>query len=180
MEQLCDTHGQEERAIAPVDWEATQRALLRYLLARRLSPDLAEDIAQETLARILVVARSQAISSVYALAFRIASNLLVDHVRLETRKAPPPDEDFVCDAPSLDRILDSQRAFDVFQRCLSRMPHLRREVLLRRRVHHESCRKIGEDLTLSSKAVEKHITRALCDLRRAMNREGIDLTGWNG
>ena len=59
------------------------------------------------------------------------------------------------------------------------MPRLRREVLIRRRVQQESCRAIGEELSISTKAVEKHITRGLVDLRRAMERAGIDPAGWN-
>ncbi|MCJ2184458.1 hypothetical protein MTR62_17425 [Novosphingobium sp. 1949] len=119
----------------------------------------------------------------FALAFRIAGNLLVDHARLESRSGAGLDAgsavEPVCEAPSLDRILDPQKAFEVFQRCLNRMPPLRREVLVRRRLHQESCRSIGAELALSSKAVEKHITRALVDLRRAMDRAGLDPAGWS-
>jgi hypothetical protein len=45
------------------------------------------------------------------------------------------------------------------------------------RLHQESCRAIGEDLGISAKAVEKHITRGMIDLRRALDHAGIDLVG---
>jgi DNA-directed RNA polymerase specialized sigma24 family protein len=87
------------------------------------------------------------------------------------------DEQVRSDEPSLNRILDSRRAIDVFDRCLKKMPPLRREVLLRRRLNQESCRAIGSDLELSAKAVEKHITRGMIDLRKALEQAGIDLAG---
>jgi RNA polymerase sigma-70 factor (ECF subfamily) len=57
------------------------------------------------------------------------------------------------------------------------MPPLRREVLIRRRLNQESCRAIGEDLSMSAKAVEKHITRGLLDLRAALERAGVRVPG---
>ncbi|WP_160328012.1 RNA polymerase sigma factor [Sphingopyxis sp. H115] len=161
------------------DWRAVQVALVRYIRARGARTDVAEDIAQETIARLIVVHRDKRIASVFALGFRIADNLLVDHYRADSRLADEPEVDVVSEAPSLDRALDSQRAVEVFQRCLNRMPRLRREVLIRRRLQQESCRVIGEELSISTKAVEKHITRGLIDLRRAMERAGIDPAVWN-
>ncbi|MDZ7896356.1 MAG: sigma-70 family RNA polymerase sigma factor [Sphingobium sp.] len=140
----------------------------------RTSPD---DIAQETVARLVELSAVQQISSLFALAFRIADNLIIDMHRRERRLSDEVDADWQSDEPSLDRILDSRRAIAIFHRCLRRMPPLRREVLIRRRLNQESCRAIGEDLSLSAKAVEKHITRGMIDLRKALEQAGVDLVG---
>ncbi|WP_226636305.1 RNA polymerase sigma factor [Novosphingobium profundi] len=167
------------------DWTMVQSRLIGYLRARGARADLAEDIAQETVLRLIAISRTKEIGSVFALGFRIADNLLVDQHRAESRYADAGqggddhEGQWQNAAPSLERVLDSRRAIEVFQRCLNRMPALRREVLVRRRLRNESCRAIGEDLALSSKAVEKHITRGLVDLRRAMEKAGIDPAGWN-
>lgn len=161
-------------------WPQVRSGLVAYLRARGARPDLAEDVAQETVARLIAISREKEIGSVYALAFRIADNMIVDRHRAESRFAEAPDREWRSELPSLDRVLDSRRAIEVLQRCLESMPPLRREVLERRRIRHESCRKIGEDLSLSMKAVEKHITRGLIDLRRAMERAGIDPAEWKG
>ena len=153
---------------------------MRYLRGRGTRVDIAEDIAQETLARLIAISREKEIVSLFALGFRIADNLLIDRHRWDSRHAASPDIETQGDAPSLDRVLDSRRAIEVFQRCLNRMPRLRREVLVRRRLRQESCQVIGEALSLSPKAVEKHITRGLVDLRRAMEKAGIDRPGWDG
>ncbi|CDO36043.1 RNA polymerase sigma factor [Novosphingobium sp. KN65.2] len=161
------------------DWGHVQTGLIRYLRARAVRADVAEDIAQETLIRLISVSRKQAVASVFALGFRIADNLLVDLYRAERRLTDAPGDDMRSEAPSLDRVLDSRRAYAVFQQCLDRMPPLRREVIVRRRMRQESCRAIGEALSLSIKAVEKHITRGLLDLRRAMEKAGIEPAGWD-
>ncbi|MEN7537594.1 RNA polymerase sigma factor [Aurantiacibacter flavus] len=163
-----------------LDWAHVQAGLLRYLRAQGAHVDIAEDIAQETLARLIAISREKEIVSPFALGFRIADNLLVDRHRRDSRYGLALDCEILGDAPSLDRVVDSRRAIEVFQRCLNRMPRLRREVLVRRRLRQESCQAIGEALSLSPKAVEKHITRGLVDLRRAMEKAGIDRPGWDG
>ncbi|MFT4054665.1 MAG: RNA polymerase sigma factor [Novosphingobium sp.] len=159
------------------DWDAIRGALRRYLRARGAQDDVADDVAQETLARLVELARTQQIASMLALGFRIADNVLVDMHRRNSRLTAEIDEDFRSEEPSLNRVLDSRRAMEVFDRCLKRMPALRREVLVRRRLNQESCRAIGDDLHMSAKAVEKHITRGMIDLRRALDQAGIDLVG---
>ena len=159
------------------EWDAVQTAVLRYVRGRSGRPDLADDVAQETVARLVELSATQQISSLFALAFRIADNLIIDMHRRERRLSDEVDADWQSDAPSLDRILDSRRAIAIFHRCLRRMPPLRREVLIRRRLNQESCRAIGEDLSLSAKAVEKHITRGMIDLRKALEQAGVDLVG---
>ncbi|MBO9516893.1 MAG: RNA polymerase sigma factor [Porphyrobacter sp.] len=167
-----------DRPAAPSqDWNAVSTTLLRYLRARGARPDLADDVAQETLARLIALSQTRQIGSLFALAFRIADNLIVDAGRREKRQFGEVDEEWESDDPSLDRVLDSRRALDVLSRCLRAMPPLRREVLIRRRLNQESCRAIGEDLSMSAKAVEKHITRGLLDLRAALERAGVSVMG---
>ncbi|MBU0554435.1 MAG: RNA polymerase sigma factor [Alphaproteobacteria bacterium] len=161
------------------DWSRIHAALVRYLRARGARADLIEDFAQETLARLIMVSREKAIVSVFALGFRIADNLIVDQHRFESRLVDAPDADWHCEKPSIDRVLDSRRAVDVFQQCLNQMPPLRREVLIRRRIRLESYRTIASDLCMNAKAVEKHITRGLLDLRRALKKAGIEPADWN-
>lgn len=166
-----------ERTDLARDWDGIHAAVLRFIRGRGARPDVAEDVAQETLARLIDILRAEQVGSVFALAFRIADNLLVDTYRRDSRLSEEMDDDWQSEEPSLDRVLDSRRAIDVFNRCLRRMPPLRREVLVRRRINQESCRAIGEDLSISAKAVEKHITRGMIDLRKALEKAGIELGG---
>ena len=166
-----------EDAANDYPWDAIHSALKRYLRGRGTRPDVVDDVAQETLARLVELARRQQIGSIVSLAFRIADNLVIDMYRRESRLEPEIGDDILSDEPSLNRVLDSRRAMDIFNRCLRKMPRLRREVLIRRRINQESCRAIGDDLAMSAKAVEKHITRGMIDLRRALEQARIDLAG---
>ncbi len=159
------------------DWDAIQVALKRYVRGRGARHDVVDDVTQETLARLVELAGKQQIGSVFALAFRIADNILVDLYRRDRHLSDDMADDRRSEDPSLNRVLDSRRAMDVFVACLKRMPTLRREVLVRRRVRLESCRTIADELALSPKAVEKHITRGMIDLRHALDHAGIDLMG---
>lgn len=174
---MKEPSGASERVDGDRDWDAIHAAILRFVRGRGARPDIAEDVAQETLARLIDILRAEQVGSIFALAFRIADNLLVDFYRRDSRLSDEVDDDWQSEEPSLDRVLDSRRAIDVFNRCLGRMPPLRREVLIRRRLNQESCRAIGEDLSMSAKAVEKHITRGMIDLRKALQKAGIDLGG---
>ena len=55
------------------------------------------------------------------------------------------------------------------------MPVLRREVFLRRRLDEQDVETISEVLGIGRSAIEKHVSRAVTDLRRALYRRGLAL-----
>lgn len=161
-------------AIGPEeDWAAVAATLGRYVRARTRRADLVEDVVQETLSRLILQSRQQSLVSVYAMGFRIAANLLVDHHRRDSRYTAEPEEETASQAPLPDRVLSGRQELELLSKILAGMPPLRRDVIVRRRLHGQSCASIARDLGLSPKAVEKHITRALADLHKAMAGGGI-------
>ncbi|MCT2401164.1 RNA polymerase sigma factor [Novosphingobium mangrovi (ex Huang et al. 2023)] len=152
------------------DWSGVMEAIRRYALARRKQDDIAEDIAQETVLRCIEYCRSHDVASLYALAYRIAANLIADHHRAARGQTGELEESIECDAPLPDQIVADRLEIERLSGALSGMPALRREVFLRRRLHGESYATITKDLNMSSKAVEKHIGRALETLTKAMKR----------
>jgi RNA polymerase sigma factor (sigma-70 family) len=165
----------DDRADAPPeeDWPALASALTRYVRGRTTRIDLVEDVVQETLSRLVQQCRDRRPVSVYALGFRIAANLLVDHHRRDRRYAGEPEEQQPSDSPLPDRVVAGRQELSALSVALAAMPPLRREVIVRRRLHGQSCAAIASDLELSLKAVEKHITRGLADLHHALaGRDG--------
>ena len=78
-------HQIDTRVGAPEeDWRAIAATLSRYVRARTNRADVVEDVVQETLSRLVHQSRAQQLVSVYALGFRIAANLLVDHHRRDS------------------------------------------------------------------------------------------------
>ena len=160
--------------IEEYDWSAVRSALVRYVRGRTGRGDVADDVAQEALARLIAFHQNQKIDSVMALGFRIADNLVVDLHRREQRLTGDVDESMACTRPSADRVVDSRMAVAILSRTLEEMPRLRREVVIRRRLKRQSCRVIAEEMAMSMKAVEKHITRGLGDLNDAFQRAGLN------
>ena len=155
-------------AVPDEDWGKVASTLTRYVRARTSRADLVEDVVQETLSRLVRQCRDQRPVSVFALGFRIAANLLIDHSRRDRRYAGEPEEQQASDAPLPDQVVEGRQELSALSAALAAMPPLRREVIVRRRLHGESCAAIARDLELSLKAVEKHITRGLADLRQAL------------
>lgn len=146
----------------PVDLTVHRSSLYQFILKRVRDPWISEDLAQETLARLLTYARGQTVLDTRALGFSIATNLVRDHFRALSRgDVQPLTEDLVCNSPAQEQVSIHRQRIDAFSRALAAMPPLRREVFIRRRLRGESYSEIGAALGLSNAAVEKHVIRAL-------------------
>ena len=106
----------------------------------------------------------------------IARNLLRDHHRVARRGAHVElDEAMVCPLPAADRVVAFRRAVALMAGALERMPPLRREIFLRRRLDGLTTAAIADRLDMSTAAVEKHVVRAFADLRTALARRGFTM-----
>lgn len=162
------------QATGEVDWSGIHRAVRNYILGRTGRHDLADDIAQETVASLIVYGRTNQIATIYGLGFRIASKLLLKHNRAASRMSDDEiAESHASNDPLPDHVVAVRQDVALVSRILRRMPSLRREVLVRRRIKGESCAMIAQELNMSTKAVEKHITRGLRDLNDALDRRDL-------
>lgn len=157
---------------------AERQALVAFLHRKSGNPVLAEDIAQDAMIRLIEFQRREKVRNPQALLFKIGLNLLINHLRRERRLVGGLDSDIAGnladERPSQERAaLDSDRMAQ-FQRALDTLPPLRREVLVRRRVEHQSYEEIGQALSLSASAVEKHVVRALASLRAYQDKNMIE------
>lgn len=164
-----ESHADEAAA---EDWRAISATLSRYVRARTDRSDVVEDVVQETLSRLVHQCRIRTLVSVYALGFRIAANLVIDHHRRDRRYVAEREEEPTSQMPLPDRILAGRQELAILRDALAAMPPLRRDVLVRRRLQGQSCAVIARELGLNPKAVEKHITRGLADLHKAMAGRG--------
>ncbi len=150
-------------------------ALRRFVAGRMRDRDESEDIVQETYVRLYSYRRTRAVADVGAFCFAVARNLVHDHFR--RRQALPPSaelvDDIVCPLPGAEEVLDYRQRVGILVRALKVMPPLRREIFLRRRLDGVAGTTIAADLGMSIAAVEKHCTRALADLRIALERRGL-------
>jgi RNA polymerase sigma-70 factor (ECF subfamily) len=152
-----------------------RHALQRFVEGRLRDRNDGEDIVQETYVRLYSYRRTRPVVDVGAFCFAVARNLVFDHLR--RRQAQPQTaelaEDIACPQPRAEEILDYRQRVDILVRALKVMPPLRREVFLRRRLDGIPAMVIANDLQLSISAIEKHCSRALADLRAALERRGL-------
>ena len=146
---------------------AQREDLYHFIVQRTRDPAAADDLVQETFARLLAYERARTVVDRAALSYRIALNLVRDHFR--SRKRRPVEilnDDIACEAPAPEQILMHRQKVEVFSKALDAMPPLRRDVFIRRRLHGQTCRQIAADLDMNEAAVEKHVVRALEQLQR--------------
>ena len=152
-----------------------RHALQRFVEGRLRDRNDGEDIVQETYVRLYSYRLTRPVADVGAFCFAVARNLVFDQLR--RRQAQPQaaelTEDIACAQPRAEEILDYRERVEILVRALKVMPPLRREVFLRRRLDGIPAAVIAGDLQLSVAAIEKHCSRALADLRAALERRGL-------
>lgn len=162
--------GSQEKAL-----QYQRDQLMQFVAGKVRDNAVREDVVQETFLRLVAYGRDHVIDNWVALARRVAGNLVKDHFRARYRHPTEAiDEGMACSHPLQEQVLMHRQRLALFQRVLSDMPPLRREVLVRRRLHGESYEMIGAALALSPQAVEKHMTRALRQLHEALNAENTE------
>ena len=157
--------------------DAALSQALRGFLRGKLGNDAdRDDLVQETYVRLFSYQAAAQVSNVKALCFAIARNLLLDHHRAARRTASIPlDEDMVCPQPSAETVVAYRRAVVVMAKALVKMPALRREIFMRKRLDGFTTAEIAGNLDMTAAAVEKHVVRALHDLRTALTRRGFTM-----
>ena len=155
---------------------ALTRALRGFVHGRLGHHADGDDVVQETYLRLFAYQARARVGDVKALCFAIARNVLLDHHRAVRRGAHVElDETLVCPLPGADRVVAFRRAVALMAGALERMPPLRREIFLRKRLDGLSTATIAHSLDMSHAAVEKHVVRALHDLRGALAKRGFTM-----
>lgn len=163
------------RRPAAAEEVALRAALYRFVQGRLRDRDEGEDIVQETYVRLYDYRRTRGVADVGAFCFAVARNLVFDHFRRH-RAMPATAEladEIACPLPLAEEVLDYRQRVDILAAALRVMPPLRREVFLRRRLDGTAGAIIAADLEMGLGAVEKHCTRAVADLRAALERRGL-------
>jgi len=164
----ADDPSRQTPALPEAEWQSIRHAILAYMRRRGAARDVAEDVAQESLTKLLAYVQRGRPASLYALALKIAANSFVDRVRQESRYEAPVSFEQASEAPLPDAVASDRQQVAILTQALDCMPPLRRKVLVRRRIDNQSHARIAGELGLSVAAVEKHVVRGLCDIRRAM------------
>lgn len=151
-----------------------ERKLAAYIARRSKDPARAEDILQETFLTVMRQAGKQEITQPLAYAYRVADSLIYAQARRDRREEPIGDEDFGCEMPLPDAVLEHKQRAAVFEAALKRLSPLRRDIFIRRHLDGQSRQAIADDLRISLEAVKKHLVRAMTELAGAMQDAAVN------
>ncbi len=129
----------------------------------------ADDIAQETQARVLARSRAGPLKDPLAYAYRVAMNLITDMGRSRAQFPDQPiDDQMASDMLSPLDTLDLKERATLYTQALRAMPTLRRQVFILRQSADLDYPQIAVRLNISVEAAQKHFSRAAADVRRAV------------
>jgi RNA polymerase sigma-70 factor (ECF subfamily) len=143
-------------------------ALLRYLAARRLAPDEAQDLLQDLYVKLAAGAAGP-VGEPRAYLYRMAENLLLDRRRAASRRSGREqawtaaqlgtigDAD---DRPSAEQVLIGRERLTAVTRALAALPERTVQIFRRYRIDGVAQKEIAAELGISLSAVEKHLQKA--------------------
>jgi RNA polymerase sigma factor (sigma-70 family) len=151
--------------------------LERFLARLRVRADDVQDVAQESIARLLRYRESEPSGAWTALLYRIAINVARDRARHERHAAASGVEsDAIAADDSPEQHASDHEALARARDAILRLPSRCRAVYLMHRIDGLSYPEIARRCDISTKAVEKHMSRALRELRDARDRPGANAT----
>ena len=153
-------------------------ALLSRLRRILSSPDEAEDVTAETLARAYVATDFARITAGRAYLFQISRNLLIDAARRNKIVSFDlmADLDQLQVDDGLEACLHARDELRHLQAIIETLPIQCRRVFILRRVYEHSIGEIADQMGLSVSTVEKHLTKAVMRVMNAI-RDREELGG---
>ncbi|WP_367599460.1 sigma-70 family RNA polymerase sigma factor [Pseudomonas fulva] len=137
---------------------------------------LAQDVLHDAFIRYLLADRQTHITQPNAYLRRVAQSVLIDHFRQTGRFCSLDEPQGLAVAeeslgehftPSPEHLLDMRQRLEALQRIIDHLPSRCREVFWLARIEGHKQADIARILGVSVTAVERHLVRALLDLRTA-------------
>jgi RNA polymerase sigma-70 factor (ECF subfamily) len=155
---------------AGLDFDALYREMLPLLERKLQSVHEAADVFQEAVIRWLGLPDRQSVREPRAYFYRVAINIAVDRMRSRALRAEDSgvDEAIVDPTPLPEHRYEARLQLQRLQRAVDALPPRCREVFLLFKVEGLGHEAIAARLGISRNMVEKHVIRALVELRGAV------------
>lgn len=142
------------------------RALRGYLARRLGDPQLAADLVQESFLRLAEQQRLGKLQYSAGYLYRIARNLLVDHLRQQARRnthAVPPEALLTVEDPAacIELAAMAQQQRQALRDAIAQLPPRTREVLRLNRLEGLTHAEVASKLEISDSSVQKHLAKGL-------------------
>jgi len=156
-------------------FERYETILIRYLYNLIGNMELAKDLCQETMTRLIQKPpRGRLQGSLRAWLFRVAHNLAMDHLRKASRMAdhPPALEDEPDDRPDLHQEFTENKIYARLRKHIDALPEGQREVLCLRIFGGMRFREVAKAVRLPLGTAIWRMNRAIDSLRQSLKEEG--------
>ena len=154
-----------------------------YLMSNGCTPEVADDLAQETMLAVWDKAPSYdpKKAAVSTWIFTIARNKRIDVLRKENRPAPHPDDPFfVEDVLRPDEYYDVEAEQRVVAEALKTLPEEQADLVRMNFFEDKSHADIAKETKLPLGTIKSRIRLAVGKLRKSVEDMGIDKEGYDG
>ena len=146
---------------------------LRAFIASRIKNHQdVDDLLQDTLVKSMQTAQADQIRNPLAYGLQVARTVVYDHWRRHQRQPEMVEEDDQAMTVSLEKQHIDRQQLELLQQVIMNLPELRRQVFVLRRLEGLSRQEIAERLDINEESVKKHISRAMVNIARAMEKAG--------
>lgn len=147
-------------------FQAAESALKQYLMRFFVRQQDIEDVVQETFLRAFESEKTQVITSPRSFLFKVAKNIALSELsrkanRLMIYMGDLGELEVIDSRPSLEEALEIRARLASLSRTADALPPQCRRVLIMRKVFGFSHKEIARRLNISTRTVEKHLTKAL-------------------
>lgn len=146
-------------------------AIRRYLYYRSNDSELSTDIAQEVFMRVWEKQIKYEPGRTKSLLYKMAGDMFVSQIRknkVADKYRDSVNLEFKSDQ-SPEQKIEYEELKKHYERSLANLPEKQRTVFLMNRLEEMTYKEIAQRLELSVKAVEKRMSLALSELRKAIN-----------
>jgi RNA polymerase sigma-70 factor (ECF subfamily) len=156
--------GAQSRLVAVyLDCRTALKSVIRRYLRR---PEDVEDIAQDTLVRVLEAGEKTTIADPKAYFFATARNLSLKHLALHANKITGALEEFglpevIDEGSALDAQYEVHEQLSIFYEAVTALPPQCRRVLILKKVYGLSHEEIAVRLNISVSTANQHLAKAL-------------------
>ncbi len=156
-------------------------ALCRYLVRILRCEATAEDVAQDTYARLLRYQPDIEPARSRSYLFQVALNIVRSQSAEKRSQSEFPsalewESDLASDAPAPDRIVEARQALATLGDEIDRLPPRCRQVFVMHRLHGLTHEVIASRLQISRSMVEKHMIKAMTRCRRRINGSQAEIS----
>jgi RNA polymerase sigma-70 factor (ECF subfamily) len=167
---------------------AYRAELVRFLAARGVAADEAEDVLQDLYVKVSTT-RIAPVGEPRAYLYRMTANMLADRRRTAARRAmrerlwsqvEPGAQEQADDQPTAEQALSAREDYALVSQALADLPERTVEVLRRYRIDGQPQKTIASELGISLSAVEKHLQKAYRAVIATQARLAADHAGPDG